>query len=75
MNEQYQYVLYTDASTKAIDSVLMQIQEEIEKLCIFVSHALSEQPLSNYGIGTVQILPLRQAYITLFVGKTIYRLN
>ena len=33
-------ILYTDASTRAIGGVLMQIQDEIEKLVIFVSHIL-----------------------------------
>ena len=41
-NEQDQFVLYTNASTKAITGVLMQIQDGIEKPCIFMSHNLSE---------------------------------
>jgi hypothetical protein len=48
MNEQDQLVLCTDASTKAIAGVLMQIQEGMEKPCLFVSHALSDQA---YKIG------------------------
>ena len=45
MNEEDQLVLYMDASTKAINGVLMQVQAEIEKPCVFVSHCLSEQAL------------------------------
>ena len=40
MNEQHKLVWYTDASTKAIDGVLMKIQAGIEKPCKFVSHSL-----------------------------------
>ena len=43
MNEQDPLVLYTDASTKAIAGVLVQIQDGMEKPCLFVSHALLEQ--------------------------------
>jgi len=34
-------ILYTDASTRAIGGVLMQIQDGIEKPVIFDSHVLS----------------------------------
>ena len=54
MNEQDPLVLYTDASTKAIAGVLMQIQGGIEKPCIFVSHALSEQA-SRWGIMELEL--------------------
>ena len=43
MNEEDPVVLYTDASTRAIGDVLMQIQDGIEKPVIFVSHVLSDQ--------------------------------
>ena len=42
MNEEAPLILYTDASTRAIGSVLMQIQDGIEKPVIFVSHVLRD---------------------------------
>ena len=54
MNDEDPLVLYTDASTKAIAGVLMQIQGGIEKPCIFVSHALSEQA-SRWGIMELEL--------------------
>ena len=70
MNEQNQIVLYTDASTKAIAAVLMQVQAWIEKPCIFVSRSLPEQAsMGNYRIGIVRLRLLRQASITCLLGK------
>ena len=43
MNASDPLFLYTDASTKAIAGVLMQIHGGREKPCVFVSHTLSEQ--------------------------------
>ena len=43
MNEEDLLILYTDASTKEICGVLMQVQNGIEKPVIFISHALSDQ--------------------------------
>ena len=43
MNEKDPRSLYTDASTKAIRGVFMQLQNGIEKPVIFVSHILSNQ--------------------------------
>ena len=43
MNEEDPLILYTDASSKAIGGVLMQVQNGIEKPVIFVLHALSDQ--------------------------------
>ena len=37
MNEEDPLILYTDASTKAIGGVLMQVQKGIEKPVIFIS--------------------------------------
>ena len=54
MNERYQLILYTNASTKAIAGVLIQIQEGIEKPCLFVSHALLEQA-SKEGIMELEL--------------------
>jgi len=53
-NEQDQLVLCTDARNKAIAGVLVQIQDGIEKPCIFVSHALSEQA-SKWGIMELEL--------------------
>ena len=75
MNEQDQ--MYTDANTKAIDGVLMQVQTGIKNPCIFVSHALSEQA-SKWGItaaGVLRLRVLRQTCITRLVRKTIYHEN
>ena len=57
MNEQDQLVLYTDASIKAIAGVLMQIQEGMEKPCLFVSHALSGQA-SKWGVMELELYAL-----------------
>jgi len=54
MNEQVPLVLYTDASTKVIACVLIQIQDGVEKPCLFVSHALSEQ-VSRWGIMELEL--------------------
>ena len=54
MNEREKLILYTDTSTKAIAGVLMQIQERIEKPCLFVSHALSEKA-SKWGIMELEL--------------------
>ena len=43
MNEEDPLILYTDASTKAIGGVLMQLQNGIVKPVIFASHILSDQ--------------------------------
>jgi len=43
MNEEDLLILYTDASTRAVDGVLMYIQDGIEKPVIFLSHVLSDQ--------------------------------
>ena len=50
MNEGDPLILYTDASSKAIGGVLMQVQNGIEKTVIFVSHALS-QIRSHVGVS------------------------
>jgi len=57
MNEQNQLVLYTDARTKDIAGVLMQIQAGIKKPCIFVSHALSKQALRNGVLWSWNCMP------------------
>ena len=49
MNEEDPVILYTDASTRAIGGVLMQIQDGIEKPVIFVSPVLSDQA-TRWGI-------------------------
>ena len=36
-------ILYTDASTREVEGVLMQMQGGRERPCVFVSHTLSEQ--------------------------------
>ena len=54
MNKRDQLVLYTDASTKAMAGVLMQVQAGIEKPCIFVSHAVSEQA-SKWGLMELEL--------------------
>ena len=54
MNEKDQLVLKTDASTKAIAGVLMQIQGGIEKPCIYVLHAQPEQA-SKWGIMELEL--------------------
>ena len=43
MNEEDPFILYSDANTKAIGRVLMQVPNGIEKPVIFISHALSDQ--------------------------------
>ena len=54
MNEEDPLILYTNVSTKAIRGVLMQLENGIEKLVIFVSHILSDQAtLANHGVGTL----------------------
>ena len=54
MNEQDPLILYTDASTRAIGGVLMQIQDGIEKPVIFVSHVLSDQA-TRRGIMEIEL--------------------
>ena len=41
MNASDPIILYTDASTRAIGGVLMQVQGERERPCVFFSHTLS----------------------------------
>ena len=43
MNAHDPLILYTDASTRDIGGVLMQVQGGREKPCVFVSHKLSDQ--------------------------------
>jgi len=43
MNAYDSLILYTHASTRVIDGVLMQVQGGKEKPCVFVSHRLSDQ--------------------------------
>jgi len=73
MNKRNQLVLYTDASTKAIAGILMQIQEGMENPCLFVSHALSEQA-SKWGIMELELYAFVYC-VTVLVGKRIYRPN
>jgi len=54
MNEQDPLILYTDASTRAIGGVLMQIQDGMEKPVIFVSHVLSDQA-TRWGIMELEL--------------------
>jgi len=68
MNEEDPLILYTDASTKAIGGVLMQLQNGIEKPVIFVSHILSEQT-GNYGVGTICLRLLCEATWSISIGK------
>ena len=53
-NEQDQLIVYTDASMKAIAAVLIQIHEGIERPCLFVSHATSEEA-SKWGIMELKL--------------------
>ena len=75
MNEQDQFVQYTDARTQAIAPVLMHIQGGIEKPCIFLIYQNKHQN----GVGTLRLrhlhLLMRQVSISILVGKTIYRSN
>jgi cleavage and polyadenylation specificity factor subunit 1 len=57
MNEEDPLILYTDASTKAVGGVLMQVQGGIEKPCIFVSHVLSTQA-TRWGIMELELYAL-----------------
>jgi hypothetical protein len=57
MNEMDPLVLYTDASTKAIGGVLMQVQNGVEKPCVFVSHVLSDQA-TRWGIMELELYAL-----------------
>ena len=43
MNDYDPLILYTDASTRAVGGVLMQVQGGKERPCVFVSNTLSEQ--------------------------------
>jgi hypothetical protein len=54
MNAYDPLILYTDASTRAIGSVLMQVQGEREKPCIFVSHRLSDQA-TRWGVMELEL--------------------
>ncbi len=54
MNEEDPLFLYTDASTKAIGVVLMQLQNGIEKPVIFASHILSDQA-TRWGIMELEL--------------------
>ena len=66
-------VLYTDASTKTVAGVLMQVQVGIEKPCIFVTRSIGTSvEMRNYGARTLRLRLLRQASISLPVRKTIY---
>ena len=49
MNDSDPFILYTDASTRAVGGVLMQVQGGREKPCVFVSHTLSEQA-TRWGV-------------------------
>ena len=42
-------ILYTDALTKAVGGVLMQVQGGRENPCVFVSHTLSEKA-TRWGV-------------------------
>jgi hypothetical protein len=71
MNEEDPLFLYTDASTKSIGGVLMQLQNGIEKPVIFVSHILSDS-LGNHGVGTLCFRLLCETTKSLSTGQTIY---
>ena len=64
MNERDQLVLYTDAGTEAITGALMQVQARIEKPCIFVSLALSEQA-SKSAIMEIELYAYSESSISL----------
>ena len=53
MNPHDPLILYTDASTKAIGGVLMQIQAG-EKPCVFVSYRLLDQA-TRYGVMELEL--------------------
>jgi hypothetical protein len=54
MNEEDPLILYTDASTRAVAGVLMQVQDGIEKPCVFVSQVLSDQA-TRWGIMELEL--------------------
>ena len=64
MNDSDPLILYTDASTRAVGGVLMQVQGGRERPCVFVSHTLSEQATrwskGGDGAKTVRLRLLRQ---------------
>ena len=58
MNKRDQLVLYTDASTKAIGGVLMQVDcKGVERPYVFVSHVLSDQA-TRWGIMELELYAL-----------------
>jgi RNase H-like domain found in reverse transcriptase len=57
MNEVDPLILYTDASTKAVGGVLMQVQIGKEMPCVFISHVLSEQA-TRWGIMELELYAL-----------------
>ena len=54
LNEKDPFIHFTDASTKAIGGVLMQLQNGIEKPVIFESHNLSDQA-TRWGIMELEL--------------------
>jgi len=52
--------LYTDASTKDIGGVLMQVQGGKEKPCVFVSYRLSDQA-TRWGVMELELFGFSSA--------------
>ena len=52
MNDSDPLILYTDASTRAVVGVLMQVQGGRERPCVFVSHTLRASDEMGGGDGT-----------------------
>jgi RNase H-like domain found in reverse transcriptase len=57
MTEHDPLILYSDASTKTIGGVLMQVQNGVELPCVFVSHALLDQA-TRWGIMELELIAL-----------------
>jgi len=82
MNEEDPLILYTNAGTRAIGGVLMQIQDGIENPKIFVSHVLSDK--ARWGIMHLELyafvllrehpcsIPIRQALLLFKRTIAIY---
>jgi hypothetical protein len=73
VNEQDPLVLYTNASTKAIAGVLMQIQGGKTVHIRFTYLIGASLKMGNTGAGIVRFRVLRQAMIPVLNGQTIYR--
>ena len=69
MNKEDPLILYTDASTEAIECVLMQLQNGIEKPVIFISNFLSDQA-TRWGIMELELYVFVYLTWSIFIEKT-----